>query len=109
LKLAIPALRLAIDVHVRAIFYREVVVEWPWDGRWWLVVIVEWSWDVVVASATATKLVLQLHEDDEMTKMTAVTAVVMMMVVMTTTSTTMIGFVTKVVVHKTMVTTKCTA
>jgi hypothetical protein len=64
LKLSIPALRLAIDVHVRAIFCREVVVEWPWDGRWWLVVVVEWSWNgrgMVVAPATATKLVLQLQ------------------------------------------------
>jgi hypothetical protein len=25
-------------------FCREVVVEWPWDGRRWLVVVVEWSW-----------------------------------------------------------------
>jgi hypothetical protein len=41
LELLIPALRLAFDVDVRAIFCREMAVEYPRDGRWWLVV--EWN------------------------------------------------------------------
>jgi hypothetical protein len=51
LELSIPALRLAIDVHVRAIFCRGIAVGWP------LVV----GRGMVVAPATATKLGLQFQ------------------------------------------------
>ena len=51
LELSIPALHMAIDVHVRAIFCRGIAVGWP------LVV----GRGMVVAPATATKLGLQFQ------------------------------------------------